>query len=571
MIQSWLKQKIASHYPGVAFDVLVPPDRAMGDYSANIAFIMAKQEGKNPVTMGKEIAEKLQGEKDVALMFEKIEVVPPGFINLTLKSAYIKKQLANIHSQGLKYGRSVLGKGKKVIVEYPSTNVAKAMHVGHSRPAFIGDALARVYEYLGYQVIRWDYLGDWGTQFGMLIAAYKMWGDKKKIQSNPLDELQTLYVRYNKEAKENEKLFDTARNEFRKLEEGDKENKKLWEWFKTISLKEARQLYKQLDLLPSTIEIGESFYQEDVRVLVDSLIDQKIAERSEGAIVVNLEDSQLPTALLQKSDGSSLYLTRDIANLMYRLENHNPSKILYVVANQQALHFQQLFAIAGRLDLNLAELVHVKFGLILGEDNKKLASREGTAASLNEVLKKSIALATEVVKGKNPELSSKELEQIAHAVGVGALKYNDLQQHPHSDIAFDWDRMLDFSGNSGPYLQYTYARLASIRRKAGGAFFRRFLTPDLNLLETEHETYLMRYLLDFPETIKRSAEQYALNNLALYLSELANLTNRFYESVRILDDENTKRRDARIFLIEAVMNVLSSGLNLLGIKTLERI
>lgn len=569
MIQSWLKQKLSTLYPDAAGSISVPPDHAMGDYASNIAFLMAKEQRKSPMEVGQDVVAKLLEDKDIRLMFETIAVVPPGFINFHLKHDYLRRQLANIHSQGTKFGRSALGKGKTVIAEYSSVNVAKPMHVGHLRATLIGDTLANIHEFLGYKVIRWNYLGDWGTQFGKLIVAYKKWGDKKEIERAPIEELLKLYVRFHDEAKSDPSMESAAQEEFKKLEHHDKENTKLWKWFRDLSLREFKRAYAQLGVRFDSWD-GESSCEDELIPLLDFLKSQRLIKESEGAQIFDLTDFDLPPAIVQKSDGASIYLTRDIVMLQRRIDKYSPAKILYVVGNEQALHFQQLFAIGQLLGLATTELRHIKFGAVLGEEGKRFATREGRVVTAEEVIQKAITLAGDVVREKNPSLSDKEKADIAEAVGIGALKYNDLMEHRNSTVVFDWKKMLDFSGNSGPYLQYTYARLASIRRKVGGAFFRRVLTPALGLLDHELELRLMRYLLDFPETIRASAEDYTTNNLALYLYELANLANRYYESVHIMNDENGKRKDARVFLIESAMVVMENGLRLLGIRTLER-
>jgi arginyl-tRNA synthetase len=567
MILSWLRQKIQTEYPTVQSEVSVPPDSKLGDYSSNVAFLLAKDEKRNPLEAGQEIIDQLLKDPQIELMFEKIEIVKPGFINFFLKPNYLRRQLANIHNQGPKFGRSSVGEGKTVIVEYSSVNIAKPMHVGHLRTTLIGDALANIYSFLGYDVVRWNYLGDWGTQFGKLIAAYKRWGKKEDIERAPIATLLELYVKFHEALKTDTELETEGQKEFKKLEEGDTDNKKIWKWFRDVSLKEFNNLYKQLGV---TFDVwkGESTYEADLKPLIEFLRHERLVKESEGALIFDLEQFKLPPVIVRKSDGASTYFTREIATLQHRLDEYEPMKIVYVVGNEQSLHFQQLFAVAQLLGLETAELTHVKYGLVLGEEGQKFATREGRVIAAADVLKKAVTLAQDVVAAKNPTLSEEEKSNVAEAVGVGALKYNDLMEHRNSDIVFDWKKMLDFSGNSGPYLQYTYARLASIRRKAGGAFFRRFLTPNLKFLEHEGELRLMRHLLNFPETIQRSAYLQVTNNLALYLYELANYANRYYEEVRILDD--TERRDARVYLLESVMSVLERGLRLLGIRTLER-
>ena len=555
---TWLKGELQQRYPGYEAEIQIPTDAKLGDYATNLAFVIAKQENKNPLEVAKEIAGKFQDAPE----FEKIEASEPGFVNFFLKQEFLQQKLEELYKTG-GFKESSLDKDKKVIVEYSAPNIAKPMHVGHLRSTVIGAALANIYEYLGYEVVRWNYIGDWGTQFGKLIVAYKKWNDPKAFEKEPIQEMVRLYVKFHQELEGSPALEDEAREEFRKLEQGDKENRNLWGQFKELSLEEFQKMYQLLGVSFDETK-GESDYEKLLLDITSMLDKQGLLKESEGAKIVELPD--LPPALIQKADGASLYITRDIASLQDRIKRHHPHKILYVVANQQALHFQQLFAIAQMLGWTDVELAHVKYGLVLGEDGKKFSTREGNAVPLEEVIEKITALATEVVKQKNPQLSESEVKEIAQAVGIGALKYNDLKQHPYSDIVFDWKAMLDLSGNSGPYIQYTYARLNHILEKAGKPN-----TNEVSELDTIEERLLMKHLLDFQNAVEHSAELYTANALALYLYELANYANRFYELHRVLEDENKNRQQARLVLVATVANVLKQGLELLGIKAIERV
>ncbi|OGN03181.1 MAG: arginine--tRNA ligase [Candidatus Yanofskybacteria bacterium RIFCSPHIGHO2_01_FULL_43_42] len=578
MVKRLLKQKLEKYFPGVDFDILVPPDDKMGDYSTNVAFVLAKKEGKDPMKVGEELAVDLRKDRDLIGIFEKIEVVKPGFVNFFLGKEFLQKQLEEIYKKRDSFGKSDAGKGKTVIVEYSSPNIAKPMHIGHLRSTVIGDALANVYESLGYKIIRWNYVGDWGTQFGKLIAAWKKWG-KEFGGTNTLNAMLRLYVQYHEETKKHPELEGIGQEEFKKLEQGDPENRKLWELFREESIREFKRIYDDLNInfdFERDVAKSESGYEKDLPAIIELL--KPDLKKSEGALVFEFSPeaipANLPSTIVVKSDGASVYLTRELATLKDRLENYKPDKILYVVANQQTLHFEQLFAIAKKLGkkigLRNTELIHVKFGMVLGEDGKKLATREGKVIPLQDVIDKIVALAGKVVKEKNPELSEKESDEIAKAVGVGALKYGDLKQHPHTDMVFDWEAMLDISGNSGPYLQYTYARLSSILVKAGPTTDNR--QPIIcELLNHELELRLMKRLLEFPDAVEKCADLNALNGLALYLYEFSNDINRFYESVRVLDDENIERRNTRLMLAETAAAVLERGLNILGIKALKRV
>ncbi len=590
MVKELIKQKLKAKFPSIDFDILVPPDDKMGDYSTNAAFALAKSEGKGPMKVGEKLVSDLRKDKDLSDIFEKVEVVKPGFVNFFLKKEFLQKRLAGVYKKLGSFGQSDTGRGKTVIVDYGGTNIAKPMHVGHLRSTIIGDGLANVYELLGYKVVRWNYIGDWGTQFGKLIAAYKLWGNEDELKAKPIQTMLDLYVRFHDELKNNPDLEERGREEFKKLEEGDADNRKLWEMFREYSLEEFDTIFRQLGI-KFDITKGESGYESVIGGTVELIKQKGILKKSEGADIVEFGPALagLPPALIRKSDGTSLYITRDIASLLERVEEHRPAKILYVVANQQALHFEQLFAIWRMLGFTGTELIHVKFGMVLGEDGKKLATREGKVVPLQEVIDKIVAIAGKAVKEKNPELSEKESDEIAKAVGIGALKYSDLKQHPHTDIVFDWEAMLDISGNSGPYLQYTYARLQSIIKNSKKFpplylrkhrwylfpnWFSRFLPHPLktSALNLGQEVRLIKQILKFPDTILESAEANTLNGLALYLYNLASQSNYYYETVGKLSDYSLRpERNARLMLVETVASVLERGLGLLGISVLKRI
>jgi arginyl-tRNA synthetase len=534
-------------------DISVPPDVTMGDYTTNIAFVMAKATKRNPRQVAQEVCDALMAQSEGRI--ERCEVAGPGFVNIYCALQWLQDSFAHRHL-------AQPGHGKRVIIDCSAPNIAKPMHVGHLRSTIIGDALSRVYRALGYEAIRWNYLGDWGTQFGKLVAAFKKYNEP--VAS--VDDLVRLYVRFHADIKEDPTLEESGRAEFKKLEDGDAENRALWSTFREISLAEYGRTYEQLNVR-FEIYKGESEYEAVLAPLVDRLISTGLATQSEGALVINLDEFGLPVALVRKSDGATLYLTRDIASLEDRVATLKPDKALYVVANEQSLHFEQLFAVAQKMRIMpLPELVHVKFGLVLGADGKKFSTREGNAVPLQSIIDEAVRRAAEVVASKNPEMPKERVAEVAHTVGIGALKYNDLRQHPYSDIVFDWDAMLDLGGNSGPYLQYTYARLANIVTKVGAQG-----DADRSRLEHPTERLLMRQLLEFGEAIAICARHHTLNALALYLYDLAGLANRFYEQVRVADDDIAPRRAARVQLVQAVMSTLHEGLDILGIGVLERI
>jgi arginyl-tRNA synthetase len=565
---------------GEPVEVFIPEKENFGHYSTNFALRLAKKKKENPLKFAEKIADEVKKQTPGGF-FDKIEIAPPGFINFWISRGALQEEFAAV-SRGIeKFGRSKIGDGKTIIVEYSQPNIAKKMHVGHLRTTIIGDALANIFDFLGYKVIRWNYIGDWGTQFGKLISAYKLWGDRGKVESNPVKELQKLYVRFHDELKTNPGLEKMGQEEFRKLEEGDEENMALWEWFKKESLKEFERIYTILGV-KFDVWIGESFFEPEMKPLVARLLRGGVAEQSEGAVVIPLDKFGLPPALIQKADGASLYLTRDIANLEYRIKKYKPAKILYVVGNEQSLHFEQLFAVAKILGLEGTELRHVKYGLVLGESGEKLATREGRTILLDDVVEKVIRLALEIIEKKNPSLSEAEKEKVAEAVGVGALKYNDLKENRTTDIVFDWKKMLDLSGDSAPYLQYTYARLQSILRKAsqesrvrsqesGAKSQESGVGGQGSSLNGEIELALMRKIFEFPDEVVKSARDLQTSNLANYLYKLAVLANRFYETTPVLKEENDGRRGALLALVSVAASILGKGLGLLGIRTPEEI
>ena len=546
------------------FDVTVPEVQAFGHYSTNVAMRLAKEAKKPPFDLATEFAAKLEGSK----MFSKAEAIKPGFINLWLSDRFLAEQFTKVMESETE---SEIGKGKTVVIDQCGTNIAKPMHVGHLRSTVIGAALSNMYEAVGYKAIRWNYLGDWGTQFGKLIAAYKLWGNKKEVEAKPIETLLALYIRFHEEMKTKPELEKSGQEEFRKLEEGNVENRKLWEWFKDESMLEFDKLYKRLGV-SFTHNIGEAYYLDAMREIVEDLKEKKFIVPSEGGWVAHLEQYNLPVALVQKSDGASLYITRDIASIRHRISKYKPEKLLYVVANEQTLHFQQLFAIAKLLGIT-TPAEHIKFGMVLGEDGKKLSTREGKAVKLEDLINQITDRAYQVVNEKNAELPEQEKREIAEIVGIGALKYNDLKENRVSDITFNWDRMLDFHGDSAPYLQYTVVRLMSIVRKAG-----KIKNPDIANVSDELKPVLMKKMIDFGDVIELCVATNLTSHMAKYLLELAKLGSQYYESVRILDDSpageqasNIARRNGRLLLIESVAKTLTAGLKLLGIAVPERI
>jgi len=535
-----------------------------GDYSTTIAFSISKDIKESPSEIAAILIKEMQQKLPKEII--KIELAKNGFINFFIKKEFVQKELEIIYKQKTKYFLSNIGKNKTIIIDYSSPNIAKPMHIGHLRSTIIGEALANLYEALGYKIIRWNYLGDWGTQFGKLIAAYKLWGEKKEIEKSPISSLLAIYIKFHQEMKINPDLEKLGQEEFKKLEKGDKENRKLWLWFKKESIKDFQKIYKLLNIRFDLL-LGESFLEKDLIPLVNLLKEKGIAKKSKGALIVPLERYHLPPALIQKSDEASLYLTRDLALLKYRFKKYHPIKILYVVGNEQDIHFKQLFTLAKIIFPDeKSELSHIKFGLVLSEKKKKFSTREGEIMPLEQVINQIIKKSLEIIEEKKPQWSLSKQKKLAKTIAIGALKFNDLKSFRTSDIVFDWKKMLDFSGDTSVYLQYTYARINKILTKA-----KKIEKYDCKLLINELEIYLIKKLSEFPEIVQISAEKYSPNYLATYLLSLADLTNKYYEAVPVLKEKNKVRQNAQLVLLKTITNALEKGLEILGIQVLKEI
>lgn len=547
----------------VNFTIEVPENKNYGDYATNAALVLAKKEKKNPLEVANSLILKLKTQN--LELFDRIEVVN-GFINFYLKPGFLQGQVKEIIKQGKKYGQSEIGKSKKVIIDYSSPNIAKKMHVGNLRSTIIGGALYNIYKFLGYKIIGDNHIGDWGKQFGIMIAACKRYGLKDSdFQKITTSEMLDIYVKFNQEMKENVELEDLARKEFKKLEDRDRENRKIWEILKEKSLDEFDKIYETLGIKFELV-LGESFYENKLQGIIKDALGKGVAiKNSDNSVVIPLTKFNLTDCLILKSDGATLYETRDLATIKYRIKKYNPDIILYVVGNEQTLHFQQLFQSAELLNYaSKSKLHHIKFGLILDENHKKLATREGRFIGADDLISQIVELAEKIIKEKNPSLSEKERKEAAKIIGIGALKYNDLSQNRQSDIVFDWDKMLSFEGNSAPYILYTYVRLQSIlgKTKFAGSFKPEFL-------KEKEETDIIKELIMFSDIVEESAKNFQMNNLTDYLYKLASLVNGFYEKYPVLKTDHDTS-SARLALIKAITIILKNGLNLLGIETLER-
>ncbi|GIN63395.1 arginine--tRNA ligase [Robertmurraya siralis] len=517
-------------------------------------FELAKIYRKSPNDIALAIVEKINSP-----IFEKVEAVG-GYVNVFLNRKDVSsKVVKEVLLQKEQYGNLNLGKNEVITIDFSSPNIAKPFSMGHLRSTVIGHSLALIAEKYGYSPIRINHLGDWGTQFGKLIVAYKMWGDEKKVKEAPIKELLTLYVKFHEEAEKTPELNDEGRAWFKRLENGDEEARHLWEWFRDESLKEFTKIYDLLGIHFDSYH-GEAFYNDKMERVVQMIEDRGLLEESQGAMVVQLSAEELPPCLITKKDGTTLYATRDLAAALYRKENYHFTESLYVVGHEQSLHFKQLFAVLKKMGFPWHEgMAHVPFGMIL-KDGKKMSTRKGKVVLLEEVLEEAIQLAREDILKKNPNLVAKE--EVAHQVGVGAIIFHDLKNFRLNDIEFSLEDMLRFEGETGPYVQYTHARAASLLRKGN-------YQEDKERMIGDKEAWpIITALMSFPDVIKRSYEQYDPSQIAKFLLDLSKAFNKYYASVRILDDSEQKQ--ARLSLVYSVKIVLKEGLRLLGMAAPEK-
>jgi arginyl-tRNA synthetase len=553
----------------------------MGDY-AFPCFRLAKTMRKAPQMIAADIADRVSGGE----FFEKVENVN-AYVNFFIDRAFFAGQVVEeVNNLGDKYGRSNVGEGRKVIVEYSSPNIAKPFHVGHAFTTILGNSLSNIYSRLGYNVIRFNHLGDYGTQFGKLITAYRLWGDEKAMEENPIDELTRIYVKFHDECKlspEAEKeLEDSARDNFRKLEEGEEEEVALWKRFRDLSLEVFEKTYKRMGIKFDNYN-GESFYSSRIPGVVKMLEDKGLLEESEGAKVVKLDDEGLPPCLVVKSDGTTIYASRDLAAVLYRHEEFNFYKNIYVVGLPQQLHFKQVFAVLKKAGYDFADdCVHVGFGLLKFKPKKDengnevaeaFSTRAGNIIKLDDFLDKATEKTAEIIR-KNSELrggdmTDEQIAEVSEVVGLGAVTYTYLKAGREKDIFFDWDDMLDFEGDTAPYLIYTYARIKSILRKAEDQGFAGNIDA-ADKLTAEDEYAVIRSLADFKDAVVKAAESYEPFMISRQIALIARNFNRFYNNSRILNADSEEIRDARLKLCEAVADCLKSGLDMLGIGVVEK-
>lgn len=555
-------------------EIFTPENEQHGHYSSSIALKLAKILKKNPSEIAENIRHQISGaEPD---FFKKIEIAPPGFINFWLADKTLQKELKEIIKNGENWGKPLKIKKQIAVIDYSHPNIAKPMHAGHFRSTLIGQALYNIFKFSGWKTIGDNHLGDWGKQFGILIAAYKeqLMAKKNNLRQKKhavysIDDLVKLYVDYTARIKTDPPLEEKARLEIKKLQGGDAENEKIWKKFYRTSLEEFKKVYQLLDV-KFDYYLGESFYAPSLEKIVRDALKTGAAQKSQGAVAIFIKENQSPF-IIQKSDGAYLYSTTDLAAIQYRLKKFKADLILYVVDNGQSLHFEQLFESARRLGyLKSQKLTHVKFGLLLGEDLKKLSTRAGKTISLFKVIEEGISRAKKIIDKKQPLWPERKKQKTAKAIGIASIKYNDLSQNRQSDIAFQWNKMLNLEGNSAPYLLYTYARIKSIIGKADFAKQQQknIGYGELRYLTEENELQLIRRIEEFPSIIEQITKNYYPHHLTDYLYQLAKETNSYYHQTPVLKAE-TQTRLARLGLIAALAQTLKTGLNLLGIQTLE--
>ncbi len=532
-----------------------PKSSELGDI-AFPAFSLAKTERKAPQIIAADIAEKI----DTA-HFDKVVATGP-YVNFFLSKAEISGQvIKEVIKDGADYGQQNEGNGENVTIDLSSPNIAKPFSVGHLRSTVIGDALSNIFRKIGYNTIKINHLGDWGKQFGLLMVAYKKWGSQEAVEANPIDELLKLYVRINAEIENDPSLDEEGRLWFKKLEDGDPEATELWQWFRDESLTEFNRIYELLGVEFDSLN-GEAFYNDKMDEGIQILEEKGLLQESKGASIVDLEDFNLPPAMIKKSDGATLYITRDIATAIYRARTYNFVKNVYVVGQEQANHFRQLKAVLKKMGFDWSDdMIHVDFGLVT-KNRQKLSTRKGNIILLEPTLLEAISRAKSQIEAKNPDLENKEA--VAHAVGVGAVKFYDLKTDRRNGYDFDLEAMVSFEGETGPYIQYAYARIQSILRKAN-------FQPDAEAtysLNDPESWEIIKLLQDFGRVVKRAADNYEPSLIAKYAISLAQAFNKYYAHTRILDEN--PERDSRLALSYSTAVVLKEALRLLGVEAPEK-
>ncbi len=542
-------------------EITIATNEKFGDFQTNFAMMNSKIIGGNPRKIAEEIVNEIGTENP---LIEKLEIAGPGFINIFMRDEYLAEYVSKMTTEKFEY--TELNTKGDVIIDYSSPNIAKRMHIGHLRSTIIGDAVKRLYNFLGYHTVADNHIGDWGTQFGKLIIGYRKWLNKEAYEKNPIEELERVYVEFSKESETDPTLDDLAREELKKLQDGDKENYALWQEFIKVSLDEYNKLYNRMGITFDTY-YGESFYHDMMPKVLDELVEKGLAVEDQGAKVVFFDEKEnLHPCIVQKKDGAFLYSTSDIATVKFRKENYDINRIIYLTDERQQDHFKQFFRITEMLGWDI-EKVHIWFGIMRFAEGV-FSTRKGNVIRLEQLLDEGKKRALEVIEEKNPSLSDEEKNNIAEVVGVGAIKYADLSQNRQSPIIFEWDKVLSFEGNTAPYLQYSYARIQSIKRKAEE--MGKVVTSDTKIVVKDKiERNLITFLTLFPTMVLRAGETYKPNLLTDYLFDLAKKFNTFYNACPILNQEDEVLY-SRLLIADRVAEILKQGLDLLGINTVER-
>ena len=535
----------------------VPPDPNLGDY-AFPCFRFAKVLRMAPPKIAEAVAAAFDAPETA-----RVEAVN-GYLNFFLNRVnFAKGTLENVLVSGEKYGSSDMGAGKTICLDYSSINIAKRFHIGHLSTTMLGHSLKRIYEHLGYKTVGINHLGDWGTQFGKMICAYKLWGSEEQVEKGGVNELTRLYVKFHAEAEEHPELEDEGRAWFKKIEDGDPEALRIFNWFKELTLRDTARVYELLGVKFDSYA-GESFYNDKMGRVIDELKAKNLLTISDGASIVDLEKYNMPPCLILKKDGATLYATRDIAAALYRHDTYHFDKCLYVVAYQQDLHFRQWFKVLELMGYDWAkDCVHVAFGMISYE-GQSLSTRKGNIVYLEDLLDQAQEKALKIIEEKSPNLENKA--EVARQVGIGAVVYADLSNNRIKDIDFSWDRALNFDGETGPYVQYTHARCCSVLRKAAEL---NLPDPDYSALQDDEAQDCLRKLGRFPDVIKEAADKYEPSMITRAVTDLAQAYNKFYYEHRILDDDPAVAA-ARVALTRAMKSVIKTGLYLIGIEAPER-
>lgn len=533
-----------------------PPNKEMGDF-AFPTFKLAKILRKAPNIIAQDLAGQIKSD-----LFTEIKAVGP-YINFYLdQEKFNEIVLKEVFKEKEKYGSSDMGKGKTITIDYSSTNIAKPFHIGHIRSTVIGDSLKRILRFLSYDVVAINYLGDYGTQFGVLLSAYKKWGSKEQINADPIKELLKLYVKYTEEAEKNPELMDEARAWFKKLEDKDEEALEIWSWFKEISLKEFNRVYNLLEIDFDSYD-GEYYHSQFVDEVVKELEDKNLLVESEGATVIEMGEEE-PPAIILKKDGSSTYITRDIATALYRKKHYDFYKNIYVVATQQNLHFRTLKEVLGKMGYAWSkDIDHVQFGMVSLKDGT-MSTRKGKVVFLEDVLNKAINKTKDIIEERNPDLEDKE--QIARQIGIGAVKFQELFNTRIKDYVFDWDQLLNFEGETGPYVQYAHARANQILEKLGLEIDDQV---DFSLLKEKQEVDLIKLIYNTPEVIISAKDKLEPSVITRHVTDLAQSFNSFYNNIHILNSEEDLKR-ARALLVYAVKVNIKNLLDLLGIHAPDK-